>query len=366
MTVLSQCSVFSLSAVSVPMLCAGTPPGLIALIVVGAILLIYLWFEFSLGRVLFRYATKPPEGQVDQGARAYVSEEAIAYYASAQQVKEELLTGGEIELEIERDGLKLQGVYIPAFAETTGNHVFQNGCAVIVHGWRDAGGARILDARPYLEAGISVFLPSLRAHKPSEGKRIDIGCKHYDDLFVWMDEIDKRLGENAPAWYVLDGLSMGAATVLTACGDDQFPEKVVAVIADCGYTSLIDQGKWLTRGMSPVLRGPAIFFAKLIFYFRMGYRLHDPTALTGVMKAAVPIFIIHGSEDKFVPTWMSKKLIDACSSELKDYWVVEGAQHALSAFVAGPEYPARKLAFLEKVFVRRRSKASCRSIEKSR
>ena len=357
MTVISQFSAMFLKPVTLPFVCASAQPWVIVLIAVGAILLVYLWFELSLGRVLFRYATKPPEGQEDTGSRSYVSEEAVAYFKTAQKVREGLLTGDEIELEIERDGLKLRGIYIPAFAESLGDHAFQNGCAIIVHGWRDVGGTRILDARPYLEAGISVFLPSLRAHKPSDGKRIDVGCKHYDDLFAWMDEIDKRLGENAPAWYVFDGLSMGAATVLTATGDDRFPENVVAVIADCGFTSLVEQGKWLTRGMNLILRGPAIFFAKIIFYFVMGYKLHDPTALSAVARATVPIFIIHGSDDKFVPTWMSEKLIEACSSELKEYWVVEGAQHACSAFVAGSEYPRRKLLFIEKAMSWRKTQA---------
>ncbi len=355
MAVLSRYALLSFHSAFVPSVTASIPPASIALIVIGTILFLFLWFEFSLGRVLFRYATKPPEGYEDQGSRSYVSEETVAYFASAQEVKEELLKGDEIELEIERDGLKLRGVYIPAFAGSTENSAFRNGCAIVIHGWRDSSGARILDAKPYLEAGISVFLPSLRGHKPSEGKRIDIGCKHYNDLFVWIDEIDKRLGENAPAWYVLDGLSMGAATVLTASGDERLPENVVAVIADSGFTSLIDQGKWLTRGMNPILRGPAILFAKIIFYLVMGYRRHDPNALTGVAKASVPIFIIHGGDDKFVPTSMSRELFDACSSELKDYWVVEGAHHALSSFVAGSEYPKRKLAFIKKATVRKQS-----------
>lgn len=356
MTVLSQCSALFLEPATLPFVCARAKPVVIALISVGAILLVYLWFELSLGRVLFRYATKPPAGQDDTGSRSYVSDETVAYFKSAQTVKEELLKGDEIELEIERDGLKLRGIYIPGTERPTGDPTFHNGCAIIVHGWRDVGGTRILDARPYLEAGISVFLPSLRAHIPSEGKRIDVGCKHYDDLFVWMDEIDKRLGETAPTWYVFDGLSMGAATVLTASGDERLPENVVAVIADCGYTSLIAQGKWLTRGMNSILRGPAIFFAKIFFYILMGYKLHDPTALTAVARATVPTFIIHGSDDKFVPTWMSEKLIEACASELKEHWIVEGAQHALSAFVAGPEYPRRKLSFIDKAISYRESR----------
>jgi len=88
MTVISQFSAMFLKPVTLPFVCASAQPWVIVLIAVGAILLVYLWFELSLGRVLFRYATKPPEGQEDTGSRSYVSEEAVAYFKTAQKVRE--------------------------------------------------------------------------------------------------------------------------------------------------------------------------------------------------------------------------------------------------------------------------------------
>ncbi len=334
----------------VTMASAGFPKAItITLLVIGFIVLIYLWFEAFLGWVLYRYATKPmsPEKRAKLSTE-HVPEKTRQYYQSMQDVKEKLLSGDHQKLEIVRDGLKLRGIFIPATNRLRDNETMRGGCAILVHGWQDENQVRMLDAKSYLDRGISVFLPWLRAHGQSEGKRIDIGCKHYDDLFAWVEKIDKEMGEKAPLWYTLDGLSMGAATVLTASGSDHIPDKIIAIIADCGYTSLVDQGKWMIRTMSPLLRGPAIFFAKVFFFILQGYKLHDPTPLSNIAKSKHPIFIIHGSEDLFVPTWMSKKLIDACSSTVKDYWVVEGAQHALSAFVAGAEYAERKHAFIEK------------------
>ena len=53
MACLSRYSFLLAQAVFVPTVGASAPPWLIALIVVGAVLLIFLWFELSLGRVLF-------------------------------------------------------------------------------------------------------------------------------------------------------------------------------------------------------------------------------------------------------------------------------------------------------------------------
>ena len=66
-----------------------------------------------------------------------------------------------------------------------------------------------------------------------------------------------------------------------------------------------------------------------------------------IRKSKTPIFIIHGTEDRFVPFEMGKKLYDACSSE-KEYWAVEGAKHIMSSWVAKDEYKQKVKDFLDK------------------
>lgn len=344
-----MCSYFQVREF-LPALSSAIPGGVLtALTVLGALLLVFLWFEAFLGWVLYQYATKPAGGDQRLSLNSQnIPEEAALYLEKLEKIGDEVLSGAHETLEITRGNIKLHGIFIPAKTASPVREEMSGGCAILVHGWRNTSHTRIVDAQSYLNEGISVFLPYLRAHLPSEGKRIDVGCKHYDDLFAWIEKINEHFGENAPRWYVLDGLSMGASTVLMAGGDKRIPGQVIAILADCGYTSLDEQGKWMTRSINPLLRIPGLFFARVFFLIKQGYKLHDPTPLSNIARTSLPVFIIHGGADLFVPTWMSRKLMDACESELREYWVVEGAQHALSAFTAGAEYMRRKLAFIEK------------------
>jgi fermentation-respiration switch protein FrsA (DUF1100 family) len=225
------------------------------------------------------------------------------------------------------------------------------GCAVLAHGWRDTRRQRSVDALTYLDAGCAAFVPVCRGHAPSEGPRIDLGGLHRRDFYAWMEQI--RALDPTIDFFVLDGYSMGAATVLQMSGDADLPRDVAAVIADSPYTSYIDEGKWLTRTMKPWIRTPALFFTMLFFRTVMGYRLSDATPLDQVRHASVPTMIIHGKKDDFVPTDMGIALYEASSADPKELWLVDGAKHVLAVAVAGDEYPARKHAFIRRASERR-------------
>ncbi|NLA95833.1 MAG: alpha/beta hydrolase [Clostridiaceae bacterium] len=319
---------------------------LVIFYVLLALMLAFITFEIQLGWSLFRYATRRAQEQ-DFTPPADIPPETLEWYKKAAVAKERLLLGPHREWEMIHDGLHLRGIFFPA-RESDGEPAPGRGCAVVIHGWRDVRLSRALDVQLYLDLGYCVFLPSLRGHKPSDGKRIDIGCKHAGDILAWLEEIRRRLGDRKPGYFVLDGLSMGAANVLTLSGDPGLAPDVVAVIADCGYTSLLAQGKWMVRGMKPLIRRPALFFASVFFYLFMGYSSKDLTPLTGVARAKVPVMIIHGTDDLFVPASMARELFDGCRSPVKELWYVEGAKHALSHAVAKEDYKARKMAFIER------------------
>ncbi|HZK29243.1 MAG TPA: alpha/beta hydrolase [Clostridia bacterium] len=327
------------------------PKGLLVLLIgLLAVILAYISFELHLGWSLFRYATKRAKKE-DRRDTSYVPQETLDWYKIVEDKKEDVFAFPHETLEMEIDGLTLRGVYFPSH-EHASSVSFADGCAVLVHGWRDVHFSRAVDVMMYLDAGFSVFVPYLRGHEPSEGKYIDLGCRYRKDLFSWMEQIRVRPECQTPSYFVLDGLSMGAATVLTASGDHDLPTDVRAVLADCGYTSFLEQGKWMIRGMKPMIRYPAFLFTLVFLWLIMGYKRSDPTPLKQVKKASVPIMIIHGEDDLFVPPSMSKELYDACASEQKDYWLVSGAKHAMSQRVAGDEYWSKKRAFIEQALKR--------------
>lgn len=338
---------------AVPMQMATNPLPLgLLIILIGllAVVLAYITFEVYLAWSLFRYSVKRAKKD-DSADTAYVPEETLDWYKTVEEKKKDLFSRPHENWEMEHDGLTLRGIFFPAQEQNLSTR-FAGGCAVVVHGWRDVRFSRAIDVILYLDSGFSVFVPFLRGHEPSGGKYIDLGCHYRKDLFAWIDQIRARSDNESPSFYILDGLSMGAATVLTTSGDDDLPRDVRAILADCGYSSFLEQGKWMIRGMKPIIRYPAFFFTLGFLRIIMGYKKSDPTPLTQVAKASVPIMIIHGEDDLFVPPPMGKKLHDACASELKDFWLVSGAKHAMSQRVAGDEYLARKLAFIEEALKR--------------
>ena len=310
-----------------------------------ALILAFAWYVILIGWQLFAYASR----RAETGARlttAGASPDLLAQIQSMTRDREALFNLDHQTWQLDRQGLTLTGHYFPASQDKRDLRFQDQACVLLVHGWRDVHFSRSPAALAYLEAGISVFMPILRGHGESGGKRIDLGCRYRKDLYAWMTMIREK--EGPFDYFILDGLSMGAANVLTASGDEDLPADVLAILADCGYSSLLDQGRWMIRGLNPLIRTLSFGATLIFFYLFMGYKKKDPTPLSQVAKARVPLQIFHGADDDFVPAWMGDRLFEACSSELKDYKQVLGAKHAMSEWVAGGAYWNRKFSFIEK------------------
>lgn len=318
--------------------------GRVLILAALALLLAFFWYIILIGWQLFKYASRRAETG-DRLETAGASPDLLARVEGSVRGRDRLFSLDHETWVMDREGVSLTCHYFPPL-EAEVPRFAGAPCVVLVHGWRDVHYGRSPAALAYLEAGFSVLFPVLRGHGPSGGKRIDLGCRYRKDLYAWMDKLRKDKG--APPFFILDGLSMGAANVLTASGDEDLPEDVLAVLADCGYSSLLDQGKWMIRGLNPLVRTLSFAFTLAFFFLLMGYKKKDPTPLSQVRKARVPIQIIHGTEDDFVPTWMGDRLYEAAASELKDYKQVLGAGHAMSEWVGGGAYWSRKFSFIDK------------------
>ena len=169
-------------------------------------------------------------------------------------------------------------------------------------------------------------------HGDSEGTKIGMGWPERMDIIKWINRI---LSWEPNARIVLHGVSMGAATVLMASGED-LPENVKAVIADCGYTSEWDEfqreADTLHIPWFPVLNATSV-----LSKVRDGYDFKQASALAQVKKSRIPTLFIHGSSDELVPYSMLGELYAAAACE-KEELTVECAGHALSSSVAPTLY----------------------------
>ena len=82
---------------------------------------------------------------------------------------------------------------------------------------------------------------------------------------------------------------------------------------------------------------PIIKIAGKICKAVAGYEYDEISSAGEVRDTKIPILLIHGKEDRFVPPSMSEKIYDSCASE-KELWIVPKAKHAEAYYIAQEEY----------------------------
>lgn len=178
--------------------------------------------------------------------------------------------------------------------------------------------------------GRNVLLIDQRCHGGSGGHTITFGILERKDVLNWIHWANDRFG-TVPV--MLSGVSMGAATVLMVSGMD-LPDNVKAVVADCPYdapSNIIKKVLGQDMGMPVGIVYPLIRFGGMV-YGRFNLNAFSP--LEAVRKTRLPILLIHGDDDRFVPYPMSEN-IHAAAPEKITFHTVPGAGHALN-YVTDP------------------------------
>ena len=198
---------------------------------------------------------------------------------------------------------------------------------LLFHGYQGSG-ERDLSAgiERCFAMGRNALIIDQRSHGESEGRTTTFGIKERFDCLRWIEYANERFGKDTKI--IITGVSMGAATVMMAAGE-QLPENVVCVLADCGYSSAkaIIIKVISEMGLPAKLLYPFVRLGALVFG---GFNLEQTSPIEAVKKAKVPIIFIHGDTDDFVPHSMSAELYEACSSEHKSFVTSPGAGHGIA------------------------------------
>lgn len=192
--------------------------------------------------------------------------------------------------------------------------------------------------------GYNILMVHQRSHGKSGGKTITFGVKERYDCLSWIDYVVERFGENVKI--MLMGVSMGASTVLMASGLNP-PENVKGIIADCGFTSPEKIIK-SEIGAIHLPKNLVYSLARLSAKIFGGFDPNDADACEAVSKTDIPILIIHGEDDSFVPYYMAKEILDSCKSD-KMFLSVPGAGHAMSFYQDKKTYINIVDAFMQKL-----------------
>lgn len=266
-----------------------------------------------------------PEGEIYEPYR----EQMVTWMKEARELLHEDITITSF------DGLKLHGRY----------YEYAPGAPIelMFHGYRGTSERDLCGGvQRCFQLERSALIVDQRASGQSEGDTITFGVLEQRDCDSWVAYMVERFGEDTKI--LLTGISMGAATVLTAAGHEQ-PPQVKGVLADCGFSSpkeiickVIDE-----MGLPSVVLYPFVKLGARVFG---GFDLESASAMQSMKTATLPILFIHGDQDAYVPYRMSKRLYEACASEKKHIVVARGAGHGLG-YLGNPK---AYLAALHKFF----------------
>lgn len=190
--------------------------------------------------------------------------------------------------------------------------------------------------------GFNVFLADQRAHGKSQGKTITFGVKERYDVRSWVNYFTKRFGEQQKIY--LSGLSMGGATVLMA-SNIGLSENVIGILADCPYSSpKAILCKVIKQLGFPVKITYAL--AKLSAKWLGKFDMEESSAIQAIRESEIPILIMHGNADDFVPCSMSMDC-QLAGEEHVQLVLIKDAAHGMSHCVDTPSYEKAAYAFFE-------------------
>lgn len=210
-------------------------------------------------------------------------------------------------------------------------------------GVHDAGGIFKLARR----AGHNFLVVDQRATGESDGKVISFGINERYDVLSWINYVNKRFDNKMKI--ILVGGSLGGATVLMA-SDLNLPDNVVGIIADSAYTSpkaiikkVIKTMHLPTNLLYPFVKLAAKVFGK--------FNLEDSSAIDAVKHTQIPILMIHGKADNYVPCYMARQNYNACTSKNKRLLLVPDGPHDISLLTDWDTYQKTLNEFFDEIGV---------------
>ena len=217
-----------------------------------------------------------------------------------------------------RDGLKLHAHYL--------RHENAKRAVILVHGYRGTGISNFAAVLPYYdEMDCDMLLIDQRCAGKSEGKYITFGVTERYDVADWV----KWMSEKRPDIPIyLDGISMGAATVLAVSNLD-LPKNTAGIIADSGYTTPRAILTHVVKNFVPLPVFPLVNLIALMFKVFTGRSIDEFDCRECVKNTDIPISFAHGKKDRFVPYSMCEENYAACTSD-KTVFYSETAEHGMS------------------------------------
>lgn len=235
-----------------------------------------------------------------------------------------------------KDGLKLDGWYIPAGSKKT---------VIIGHGLGANKSNFLMTAEFWRSLGYNALIFDFRGHGQSEGHIVSFGYKERLDIEAGLDYLVSRKDID-PSVIIGYGVSFGGAAMIQAAAEDK---RLKAIIIDSAYADLKTMGAETVKrtGFVPgflvnILSDLGLFAASL----ECGIDLVNYSPQKAIAKITQPILLIHGKQDDLID-WHETEKLFAAARQPKFLFFVDTKGHYRTMEDAG--YTPAVIKFLETV-----------------
>jgi len=290
----------------------------IVVILIAICLAIYLGTGYLIGRHMarkFSFSKSKP-----------LSFTYSACLENGEFTKEEFAAYNFTEFSVESDfGYTLNGVYFKG-TDPKKTVVFAHG-----HTWTWHGMVKYFPT--YVKRGYNVVAYNHRYHGNSGGKCCTAGFFEKRDLLKMADWVFTQFPKTKI--FGAMGESLGAATVLQYMPLDK---RLTFDHADCPYSDANElyQHQMRQYHLPSFLKSITINFCNRYFKRNCDFSLNQVSPIRDFMQSSVPLLLVHGDSDNYVPTSMSVTLAEKRQPLFPTtLLLVEGAVHA-KALAANP------------------------------
>jgi len=219
------------------------------------------------------------------------------------------------------------------------NNTLTQDTIILCHGVtsRTDGTIKYLDM--FIKNGYNALFIDHRAHGKTGGKKVSYGYYEKYDLAEAIQWVRKQHTGKIG----LIGVSMGAGI----CMQTLAIEKVDFLIEDCGYSDFKDEVKHQLKRSPLVPLYPSYWLTRMFVYLLAGYDLNKTSPVAALEQTDIPIMVVHGTDDNYVPFYMASIIYDNIKNNNKRFFEAEGTGHA-TAYEDHPlEYREQVYKFLK-------------------
>ena len=286
---------------------------------------------YALSSLLLHLALDRQMPPLMEKNRAKLTGESPDYLTLMAQVYEsatQLQACGCVAVELTaRDGTPLVGHWY--------EHPEPKRIVIAMHGWRSRWDQDFGLIAPFLHKnGCSVLYAEQRGQNASGGTHMTFGLLERYDCIDWVNWALSHSKQNLPVY--LAGISMGATTVLMAGGLD-LPNCVRGIVADCGFTTPHAIWRHVAERNLHLNYDLHQNWVNRLCRKRIHMGAEDASTLEAMANCKVPVLLVHGSDDSFVPVEMTYENYKACAAP-KKLLIVPGAAHGLSYLTEPTQY----------------------------